>query len=73
MVQPYYVVTKKDDVHIYLCTWKDVFNNIYEKSYKTILGYLLKTLSLYVYLYVYVCMSQRLYAKLSMYFWVERL
>lgn len=29
MVQPFYVVTKSDDVGIYLCTWKDGMFLIY--------------------------------------------
>lgn len=31
-VQPYYEITKNDDVGMYLCTWKDVLNNYLMKK-----------------------------------------
>lgn len=46
MVQPYYVGTKNDDIYIKMF----LIYYLMKKSYKTILGYLLKTLSMYVYL-----------------------
>lgn len=61
MVQPYYVVTKKDDVRIYLCTGKDVFNVFVKKTLQNHFRIPFKNTKL-IYIYLYLCMSQRLYA-----------